>query len=117
MKKFALFLSLAAALTTQGAFAQSQACSSEALMAANQNVYDQLEAYAANQMQQGKTAEELTADMEAITSAGGVQDVLSRHQDELELMEPGSGHEPSQALCDDMYAMIDDMQAELDARQ
>ncbi|MFG6668423.1 hypothetical protein ACGK9R_15125 [Halomonas sp. HNIBRBA4712] len=127
MKKTALFLSLAGALSAQGAFAQStstqsaspqnQACSTEALMAANQNLYDQFEAYTANRMDQGQSVEEITASMDEITEAGNATEVLARHQEELEMMEPGSTHQPSQALCDDMYTMLDQMQVALDARQ
>ncbi|WP_447927159.1 hypothetical protein [Vreelandella sp. EE27] len=117
MKKTAILLSLAAALTAQSAFAQNQACSAEALMAANQSMYDQFEAYTANQMDQGRSMEEVTASMEEITAAGNAEEVIERHQGELEMMEPGSDHQPSQALCDDMYTMLDDMQAELDAQQ
>ncbi|WP_447554247.1 hypothetical protein [Vreelandella sp. EE22] len=117
MKKSAILLSLVGALAAQSAFAQEQACSTEALMAANQNMYDQFEAYTATQMEQGQSIEEVTTSMEQITEAGDAEQVLSRHQAELEMMAPGSDHQPSQALCDDMYTMLDQMQAELDARQ
>lgn len=117
MKKTAFLLGLTGLLAAPGVFAQDQACSTEALMAANQNLYDQFEAFAANQMEQGKSAEELSASMEEITRAGNAEEVLSRHQAELEMMEPGMDHEPSQALCDDMYTMLDQMQSALDEQQ
>ncbi|MCS2610895.1 hypothetical protein [Halomonas dongshanensis] len=117
MKKTALFLTIVGAMATQGAFAQEQACTTPALMAASQSVQGDVENYANAQAQQGREINEVSAELEEIMSAADVESTLMQHQAELEMMQPGSDHEPSQALCDDMYAMFDRMQDELASRQ
>ena len=117
MKKTISALVLLGLFVSHAASAQTQECSAEALMTANQEVQIQMAQFAEQRMPSDAQNNDVMAEMESILQNAGVNSTITKHADELEMMEPGSNHQPSQALCDDMYAMNDRLIAELQQRQ
>lgn len=117
MKKTAIALTLFGILGSQAVWAQQQECSTPALMSASQDIQNQVEAFAHAQEQQGVAIDEVMNEMQQVMVNADVETTLAKHVDELEQMDPGSEHQPSQALCDDMYAMYERMEAEITERQ
>lgn len=117
VKKTISALVLLGLFVSHAASAQTQECSAEALMTANQEVQIQMAQFAEQRMSSDAQNSDAMAEMESILQNAGVNNTIAKHADELEMMEPGSNHQPSQALCDDMYAMNDRLSAELKQRQ
>ncbi|WP_235041195.1 hypothetical protein [Vreelandella profundi] len=116
MKKTVSTLVLLGAFASHAASAQTQECSAEALMTANQEVQIQMAQFAEQRMSSDAQNDDVMAEMERILQNANVNSTINKHADELEMMQPGSNHQPSQALCDDMYAMNDRLSAELQQR-
>ncbi|WP_110668789.1 hypothetical protein [Salinicola halophilus] len=108
--KLALSLVLLSGLSVTSA--QANECTTDALVQATQRFQSQIVSYGQAHENDSDAAERKM--MQAMSEAG-VNRTFEAHADELKAVTSDPDEEPSQALCDDMYAMFDKFDAKVDA--